>query len=164
MAINVSAKQLLRSDLAASVARLCDEHHLKPGCLTLEVTERQLVDLVGSGLSELRSLSEYGVKIALDDFGTGYGSLTYLRTMPVNTVKVDRSFVSGVLDSITDIAIVESVIRLGTALNLDIVAEGIEEQPVASRLIDLGCPHAQGWLYGRPMSATALMELHPDVA
>jgi diguanylate cyclase (GGDEF)-like protein/PAS domain S-box-containing protein len=164
MAINVSAKQLLRSDLAASVASLCDEYDLKPDCLTLEVTERQLVDLVGSGLSELRSLSEYGVKIALDDFGTGYGSLTYLRTMPVNTVKVDRSFVSGVLDSVTDIAIVESVIRLGTALNLDIVAEGIEEESVATRLIELGCPHAQGWLYGRPMTADALMELHPDVA
>jgi diguanylate cyclase (GGDEF)-like protein len=164
MAINVSAKQLLRSDLAAAVARLCDEYDLKPGCLTLEVTERQLVDLVGSGLSELRSLSEFGVKIALDDFGTGYGSLTYLRTMPVNTVKVDRSFVSGVLDSVTDIAIVESVVRLGTALNLDIVAEGIEAAPVATRLIELGCPHAQGWLYGHPMTADALLELHPDVA
>jgi diguanylate cyclase (GGDEF)-like protein/PAS domain S-box-containing protein len=164
MAINVSAKQLLRSDLAATVARLCGDYDLKPDCLTLEVTERQLVDLVGSGLSELRSLSEYGVKIALDDFGTGYGSLTYLRSLPVDTVKVDRSFVSGVLDSPTDLAIVESVIRLGTALSLDIVAEGIEDRPVADRLIDLGCPHAQGWLFGKPVKAEALWAMYPDPA
>ncbi|MBV9872828.1 MAG: EAL domain-containing protein [Frankiaceae bacterium] len=164
MSINVSAKQLLRSDLAATVARMCEDYELKPGALTLEVTERQLVDLVGSGLSELRTLSENGVKIALDDFGTGYGSLTYLRSLPVDTVKVDRSFVSGVLSSPTDLAIVESVIRLGTALNLDIVAEGIEEPPVADRLIELGCPHAQGWLYGRPVNADTLLTMYPDPA
>jgi diguanylate cyclase (GGDEF)-like protein/PAS domain S-box-containing protein len=162
MAVNVSAKQLLRSDLAVTVARLCDDYEIKPASLTLEVTERQLVDLVGSGLSELRALSEYGVKIALDDFGTGYGSLTYLRSLPVDTVKVDRSFVSGVLSSQTDLAIVESVIRLGTALNLDIIAEGIEERDVADRLIDLGCPHAQGWLYGRPVSEDTLLAAYPD--
>jgi diguanylate cyclase (GGDEF)-like protein/PAS domain S-box-containing protein len=162
MAVNVSAKQLLRSDLAATVANLCDEYDVKPDWLTLEVTERQLVDLVGSGLSELRSLSSYGVKIALDDFGTGYGSLTYLRSLPVDTVKVDRSFVSGVLTSPTDLAIVESVIRLGTALNLDIVAEGIEEQAVADRLIEMGCPHAQGYLYGRPVAADNLIELYAE--
>jgi diguanylate cyclase (GGDEF)-like protein/PAS domain S-box-containing protein len=164
MAINVSAKQLLRSDLAATVSRMCEDYDLKPNAITLEVTERQLVDLVGSGLSELRTLSQNGVKIALDDFGTGYGSLTYLRSLPVDTVKIDRSFVSGVLSSQTDLAIVESVIRLGTALNLDIVAEGIEESPVADRLTELGCPHAQGWLYGRPVSADTLLEIYPDPA
>ncbi|HVU74763.1 MAG TPA: EAL domain-containing protein [Mycobacteriales bacterium] len=157
MAVNISAKQLLRSDLAATVAELCAQHALKPQCLTLEVTERQLVDLVGSGLSELRNLADLGVQIALDDFGTGYGSLTYLRTLPVSTVKIDRTFVSGILTSPTDTAIVESVIRLGTTLGLDIVAEGIEEQPVADRLIDLRCPHAQGWLYGHPVSADRLL-------
>jgi diguanylate cyclase (GGDEF)-like protein/PAS domain S-box-containing protein len=164
MAVNVSAKQLLRSDLSATVAKLCDDYHLKPSALTIEVTERQLVDLVGSGLSELRNLSEFGVKIALDDFGTGYGSLTYLRSLPVDAVKVDRTFVSGVRSSATDLAIVESVIRLGTALDLDIIAEGVEEEPVADRLIDLGCPHAQGWLYGKPATAESLLATFPDSA
>jgi EAL domain-containing protein (putative c-di-GMP-specific phosphodiesterase class I) len=137
MAINVSAKQLLRSDLAATVADLCDQFHLKPEHVTLEVTERQLVDLVGSGLSELKSLAEYGVKI-------------------------DQSFVAGMLTSATDLAIVESVIRLGTALGLDVVAEGVEDQDTADRLRELGCVHAQGWLYGHPVDSARLRAENPE--
>ena len=161
MAVNVSAKQLLRSDLTATVAALCDQYQLKPDWLTLEVTERQLVDLVGSGLSELNNLADYGANISLDDFGTGFGSLTYLRSMPVHAVKIDLSFVAGMLTSATDLAIVESVIRLGTALGLDIVAEGVETQESADKLRALGCPHAQGWLYGHPVPADQLIALHP---
>jgi diguanylate cyclase (GGDEF)-like protein/PAS domain S-box-containing protein len=157
MAINISAKQLLRSDLAQTVADLCDQYHLKPEQITLEMTERQLFDLVGSGLSELRSLADQGIRISLDDFGTGYGSLTYLRTLPVHAVKIDQSFVAGILTSPTDLAIVESVIKLGTALGLDVIAEGVETAGVADRLQELGCPHAQGWLYGRPIPAAELV-------
>jgi diguanylate cyclase (GGDEF)-like protein/PAS domain S-box-containing protein len=164
MAVNVSAKQLLRSDLSAAVSELCSQHALKPSSLVLEVTERQLVDLVGSGISELRTLSENGVQIALDDFGTGFGSLTYLRKMPVNVVKIDRSFVTGMVSSATDLAIVESVIRLGTALDLNVIAEGVETEEQATVLRDLGCAQAQGFLFARPMSREALLSDYPFTA
>ena len=164
MAVNVSAKQLLRSDLSAAVADLCSHYDLKPSSLVLEVTERQLVDLVGSGISELHTLSENGVRIALDDFGTGYGSLTYLRTMPVDTVKIDRSFVAGMGTSATDLAIVESVIRLGTALGLDVIAEGVETAEQEGVLRALGCVHAQGFLYERAVSREELLARYPVTA
>lgn len=101
----------------------------------------------------LRTLSTAGVTIALDDFGTGYASLTHLKQFPVDHIKIDKSFVAGLLDNEGDAAIVAAVIGLGKSLNLQVTAEGIETEAQARRLRAMGCHNGQGYLYARPLAA-----------
>ncbi|MEA2467919.1 MAG: two-component system, chemotaxis family, CheB/CheR fusion protein, partial [Thermoleophilaceae bacterium] len=104
-------------------------------------------------------LKELGVRLALDDFGTGYSSLTYVRRFPIDTLKIDRSFVDGIAGSSEDEAIVTAVLSMGRALGVDVVAEGVETEEQAARLRALGCTLAQGFLFSRPLSAGAAFEL-----
>ncbi|MDG2232286.1 MAG: EAL domain-containing protein, partial [Ilumatobacter sp.] len=125
--------------------------------LWLEITETTLMEdsvAAGSALRELRGL---GLHIAVDDFGTGYSSLTYLKRFPVETIKIDRSFVSGLGLEADDTSIVEAVVRLGHSLGLSVVAEGVETPLQLTRLRELQCDNGQGYLFGRPRPA-ALVE------
>ena len=148
--VNVSARQLAQDSLSDTVAEVIAETGIEPSELCLEVTESVLIEDPESSIKTLTRLKELGVKIAIDDFGTGYSSLEYLRRLPVDCVKVDRSFVRGVPDNEEDVAIVNAVIELGHALKLSVTAEGVETAEQLGRLQNAGCDTAQGFLFYRP--------------
>ncbi|HTU86584.1 MAG TPA: EAL domain-containing protein [Solirubrobacteraceae bacterium] len=148
--VNVSARQLAQDSLKDTVAEVIDETGIDPAYLCLEVTESVLIEDPESSIRTLTELKKLGVKIAIDDFGTGYSSLEYLRRLPVDCVKVDRSFVRGVPDNEEDVAIVNAVIELGHALKLSVTAEGVETTEQLGNLQTAGCDTAQGFLFYRP--------------
>jgi diguanylate cyclase (GGDEF)-like protein/PAS domain S-box-containing protein len=153
VAVNVSARQLSSDDFVAHVAKTLASHQLPPESLCIELTESTLIDIGSSAQSCLLELNALGVTLALDDFGTGWSSLAYLRLYPIDIVKIDRSFVSGLGTDNGDTELVRAVIDLGRALDLTTIAEGVETQTQDRRLRDLGCTQAQGFLYGRPQAA-----------
>jgi diguanylate cyclase (GGDEF)-like protein len=152
--VNLSAANLLDLELADEVSRVLRAHGLPPGALELEVTESAfMVDRMGASgvLAGLRAL---GASLAIDDFGTGYSSLALLRDLQVDTLKIDRSFVSGMADAEGDEAIVRSVVALGRDLGLTVVGEGVETPDELDTLSDFGCDQAQGFLIARPVPAS----------
>jgi EAL domain-containing protein (putative c-di-GMP-specific phosphodiesterase class I) len=126
-----------------------------PRQLCLEMTERMLIDADDSVVDDLRKLTAEGVQIALDDFGTGYASLSYLQRFPVSTLKIDRSFVEGIGVTATDTAIVASVVALAQALDLDVIAEGVETAAQLDQLRDHHCAKAQGFYFAPALDADA---------
>jgi diguanylate cyclase len=148
--VNVSARQLAQDDLREMVAGVIRETGIEPASLCLEVTESVLIEDPEESISTLTDLKQLGVKIAIDDFGTGYSSLEYLRRLPVDCVKVDRSFVRGLPENEEDVAIVNAVIELGHALKLSVTAEGVETLEQLGNLRTAGCDTAQGFLFFRP--------------
>jgi diguanylate cyclase (GGDEF)-like protein/PAS domain S-box-containing protein len=149
-AVNLSARQATQPDLARTVARALSGANLEPTALALELTETVLMDADASTLRQLEELREMGVGLGIDDFGTGYSSLSYLKRLPVSIIKVDRSFVAGLSTDPSDREIVTAVIRLGQALGLTTIAEGVEDVSQFTMLQELGCDQAQGYLLGRP--------------
>lgn len=158
VSVNLSVRQLQQVDLAERVARTLAETRLTPAALHLEITESMIIDLSERAGTALRNLRRLGVAIALDDFGTGFSSLSTLRTMPVEVLKIDRSFVVG-RETERNLAIVEAVVRLAHALNIEVVAEGIETPEAREALLAIGCDRGQGYLFGRPMPAEDLAAL-----
>jgi len=156
VAVNISADDIADPLLDQRVAAALSRHDLPPSLLTLEVTESGFIDDPARALKMLESLAALGVRLSIDDFGTGYSSLSYLARMPVNEVKIDRSFVQG-LDSDRDFAaIVRAAIDMGHSLGLKVVAEGIETEVQADRLASLACDLAQGYLFAKPMPSAEL--------
>jgi diguanylate cyclase (GGDEF)-like protein/PAS domain S-box-containing protein len=156
--VNVSSRQLLQQKFARLVQQAVHKAGLKPADLRLEITETALMDSPGEAAEALRELRSFGVKIYLDDFGTGYSSLSHLHNLPVDALKIDRSFVKSILLPGRP-AIVESILALARTLNTSVVAEGIENEIQARELERLGCTHAQGFLFSRPLSAQAAAQL-----
>jgi diguanylate cyclase (GGDEF)-like protein len=150
LSVNISAAQLGRAELAAELTRVLKETGLPPAALWLEITEHALVEASGSVLADVAALKALGVRLAIDDFGTGYSSLTYLRDLPVDAIKVDRSFVAGVATDARDRALVASVVGLGRELGLRTVAEGVESAAHAQALSELGPDLCQGFYFGPP--------------
>lgn len=150
VAVNLSACQLEVPDFANLVADTLSDTGLEPGRLTVEVTERIMVrhpEMAVRRLDEVRSL---GVRVAIDDFGTGYSCLTSLKDLPLDIIKIDRYFVTGLCADPVDRAIVAAIVALARALHLDVIAEGVETVDQATELRRLGCSHIQGYLCGRP--------------
>jgi diguanylate cyclase (GGDEF)-like protein/PAS domain S-box-containing protein len=156
IAANVSALQLLRGDLPDRVAALLEETGVDPALLQLELTESSIIQEPEATTAQLARLRAMGVRVALDDFGTGYSSLSYLRTLPIDYVKIDRSFVMHLETNETDVTVARSIITLGHALGLKIIAEGIETEGQAAILKSMGCDIGQGYLYARPLSPAQL--------
>ncbi len=150
VAVNLSVRQATRPDLTDTVALALLDAGLPPQALALEVTESVLIEADAAMVRQLERIRDMGVRLGIDDFGTGYSSLTYLKKLPVSFVKIDRSFVSGLVHDPSDREIVTAVIRLGQALGLVTVAEGVEDLAQLAILGDLGCDQAQGYLFGRP--------------
>jgi diguanylate cyclase (GGDEF)-like protein/PAS domain S-box-containing protein len=150
IAVNVSVRQASRPDLVDTVVLTLMEAGLPPQVLALEVTESVLIEADATTVRQLGQLRDMGVRIGIDDFGTGYSSLTYLKSLPVSFLKIDRSFVSGLVDDPSDRKIVAGVIRLAQALGLLTIAEGVEDPAQLAVLRELGCDQAQGYLFGRP--------------
>ena len=153
IAINVSAVELRAKDFVQEVHAILSETGLDPGYLELELTETFLMQDSTSTSVVLRALKEMGVQLALDDFGTGYSSLSYLKRFPINTVKIDRSFVRDLTTDADDASIVSAVIGMGKRLHMQVVAEGVETSEQLAFLREQCCPEGQGYYFGRPVAA-----------
>jgi diguanylate cyclase (GGDEF)-like protein len=156
MAVNLSARNLHDLELPASVRRLLRESGVDPRYLTLEITESAVMSNPSDGLTILSELDRMGVKLAIDDFGTGYSSLAYLKRLPVDELKIDKSLVTDMEVNENDAVIVRSTIDLAHNLGLKVTAEGVETQDVWDTLSILGCDQSQGYFMGRPMSEEKL--------
>jgi diguanylate cyclase (GGDEF)-like protein len=153
VAVNLTAADVLDTDFPFEIAGALSDHGVTPDALVLEVTESSVMSDPSRARSTLSQLRELGVGLALDDFGTGYSSLTHLRQLPVDEVKVDRSFVARMLDDGADAAIVESTIALAHALGMRVVAEGVEDEATWALLAAAGCDLVQGYALSRPLPA-----------
>ena len=151
LSINLGARELTHPDAVTTVLGAVRRSGIDPAALMIEVTESTAMAGRDTGLRALRDLSGEGLRVAIDDFGTGYSSLDQLRRMPVDVVKVDRSFVSRMGEGTTDSELVAAVVGMGRALNLLVIAEGIETPEQAAALRELGCGFGQGFLYARPL-------------
>lgn len=151
ISVNLSSPSFATAGLRAQLERLMGRHGLSPSCLVLEVTESLLMSDVEFAMDRLLELREVGFKVSLDDFGTGYSSLGYLKRFPIDELKLDRSFVTDSWRGGRDGAIAMSIIALGRAFNLQVVAEGVETPAQAEYLLAHGCVYQQGFLFGRPM-------------
>ena len=156
--VNVSSRQLMQQNFLRIVEQAVEKSRLKPADLRLEITETALMDSPGAAAELLTQLRAFGAKIYLDDFGTGYSSLSHLHKLPVDALKIDRSFVKSIAPGDRP-AIVESILALARTMNTSVVAEGIETELQARELERLGCTHAQGFLFSRPLSAQAAEEV-----
>ncbi len=156
VAVNLSARCLHDQRLPDIVRAALTRHGVPAHLLRLEITESAIMGEPARALDILRRLSASGVRLSLDDFGTGYSSMSYLRELPVDELKVDRSFVTDMTGDAKDHLLVRSAVELGHNLGLSVVAEGVEDEPTLHALTDLGCDIAQGYLLARPMSAAAL--------
>ncbi len=154
--INVSGRDLQEADLPRRVAEALQTHHLSPDCLAMEVVESAIIFDGGRSINNLWHLKRMGIKLSIDDFGTGYSSLSYLKKLPVDEIKIDRSFIRNLTTDRDDAAIVSSTIDLAHNLGLSVVAEGVESQATWERLCDLNCDMAQGYYICRPTAAAEM--------
>jgi EAL domain-containing protein (putative c-di-GMP-specific phosphodiesterase class I) len=156
VAVNISPRQLDDEDLPAKVRRALEVADLPAELLSLEITETAVMSDPDRAERVLRELHEAGIHLAIDDFGTGYSSLVHLKRLPVDEIKIDRTFVDGVDQKGDDQSIVAAVVNMASALDLRIVGEGVETAAQAEALVALGCRVAQGYLYGPPMEAARI--------
>ena len=159
VSVNLSARQLLDPDFLDLVAGALAENDLDPAGLHLEITETVLMEDADFHIQALTALKALGVRLAMDDFGTGYSSLSYLRRFPVDKIKVDRSFISGLQPDSSEWSIVAAIIAMADALARLVLAEGVETEEQLIGLRSLGCGYAQGFHFAHPLPSDALIEL-----
>ncbi len=157
--VNVSPLQLTTRGFARAVADTIEEFSIDAGSVCLEITERAVVDDIDSTARTLAELKDVGLQIAIDDFGTGYAVLSHLKSLPIDTLKIDRGFVRDLGTSADDLAIVRAIIGLAEAFDLQLVAEGVEKANAALTLMRHGCHRAQGFLLSRPIGGSAMESL-----
>ena len=151
MCVNLSARQLSRPDLAETVERVLGETGMEGGCLSLDVTETVYVSTLEQNTAVLDRLKAMGVEISIDDFGTIYSSLSYLKRLPADAIKIDKSFVKGLGGEVEDTAIVRMIIGLAHTLGMEVIAEGVESEEQARLLKEMGCGFAQGYHFSKPL-------------
>src|SRR5437763_506562 len=154
VSVNVSARQFSAPGFVDGVREILDTSGLEPGALMLELTESALLRRDERAHSDLMELKDIGVRLAIDDFGTGYSSLSYLRDLPIDVLKMDKSFVDGIGVSERRLALAEAIVKLARQLRLEIIAEGIESETQRDLLIPMGCELGQGYLLAMPMPAS----------
>ena len=159
ISVNLSMRQLTQRDLEATVAAALALTGIEPSSLCLEITESVLLEEPASVSQTIRRVARLGVRFVLDDFGTGYSSLAYLTQLPIDGLKVDRSFVETLGTDKRSTAITTAIVRLAQALSVDVIAEGVETQRQLEALGELQCELAQGFLLHRPLSAHAISQL-----
>ena len=156
MAVNISAKQFAQADLVDQIGHILRESGLAPGNLKLELTESVTMRDEERTTRILSQLRELGVRLCIDDFGTGYSSLSYLRRFALDLLKIDRSFVSEMLNNSESLEIVKTILSLGSNLGMEVVAEGVETAEQASLLRSIGCEYAQGYFFSAPLDSAAI--------
>ena len=156
--VNYSARQLEHPDSTHAVEELLRRTRLQAGLLHLDITETAYISAAAGHESNLDNLKGLGVGISIDDFGMGYSSLSYLKRLPADTLKVDKSFVAGLGEDVQDTAIVQMVIDLAHTFGMEAVAEGVENEKQAQQLKEMSCDMAQGYYFARPLPPEALSE------
>ena len=151
LSVNVSAKQLHQAYFVAQVQTAIRRHAIRPNLLKLELTESMLQGNIEDTIAIMNALKEIGVRFSLDDFGTGYSSLQYIKRLPLEQLKIDRSFVSDVVSDSSDKAIVNTIIAMAHSMNLNVIAEGVETEEQQTYLLGHGCANFQGYLFGKPV-------------
>jgi EAL domain-containing protein (putative c-di-GMP-specific phosphodiesterase class I) len=151
LAINISPNQFAREDFVDQITQAIDHHNINPDKLKLEITEGILVKDMRSAIEKMQLLKQKGLRISLDDFGTGYSSLTYLKHLPLNQLKIDRSFVMHVDADPADQAIAKTIVTLGETLGLNVIAEGVETKAQLETLVACGCHLFQGYYFSKPL-------------
>jgi EAL domain-containing protein (putative c-di-GMP-specific phosphodiesterase class I) len=162
MEVNLSARQLARRGLAQIVEEALRRTNLAAHALALDITETVLIGTSEHNAQVLEALKKMGIRLYLDDFGTGYSSLSYLKRLPVDRVKVDRTFVKGLGGNATDTALVRMIIELCHTLGIEVLAEGVETSDQAALLKDMGCDLGQGYYFARPLRSEELAEQLPE--
>ncbi|MGB5337219.1 MAG: EAL domain-containing protein, partial [Woeseiaceae bacterium] len=157
--VNLSLKQLRQLNFINRIRSILRGHEVSPTSLELEITETTLMENPARTIKLLDQLYGLGLHLAIDDFGTGYSSLSAMQQFPISTLKIDRSFVRDIATNPDDATIVDTIIQMGRNLNMDVVAEGVEEEAQLIFLQEHGCTYAQGLLFGDPMSADNYLEL-----
>jgi predicted signal transduction protein with EAL and GGDEF domain len=159
VSVNISGHHLQRGNLSAPVKACLEAHRIPPGLLELEITETAMMRNLDVVLPQLQALKALGVALSIDDFGTGYSSLAYLKRLPIDILKIDRTFVGELETSRESAALSAAIVAMGHGLRLDVVAEGVETQAQLQRLADLGCRSMQGYLFSRPVSPDRFAQL-----
>jgi len=159
MSVNVSCKQFCQDGLVEFIAQTLAENDVEPDRLKLEITESVLMQDPESTINQLKRLKALGVQLAIDDFGTGYSSLSYLRQMPIDVLKIDRSFISGDENVAENMQIVKSIVTMARDMGLSVIAEGVEQEDQYERLKRIHCDRAQGYMFSRPVDKNAAEEL-----
>ena len=162
VSVNLSSKQFIQSDLIDRVAQIIQETKINPEGLKLEITESAVMDDVDSATEMLKKLRALGIKLSIDDFGTGYSSLSYLHRFPIDTLKVDRSFVVNMSEDSENVEIVRTIVSLAQNLGMNVIAEGVETKEQLAALRKLGCENGQGYLFSKPVAAKAAENLICD--
>ena len=156
VSVNLSVKQFNQPGLVENIANLLEEFQLPPRCLKLEITESVFSDNIEAAVGLLTQLRELGVQLSIDDFGTGYSSLSYLQRFPIDTLKIDRSFVTQMMENEENLAIVRTIVALARNLGMDVVAEGVETEDQLKLLRKLECENGQGYLFSTPLGGRQL--------
>ena len=159
IAVNVSGRELQQDSFVAGVRAVLRDTGLDPRRLEIEITESLLMENLEESIAKLQELRALGVKVAIDDFGTGYSSMNYLHRLPIDRLKIDRSFIQNITQNGADPVVARAIIALGHALGLSIVAEGVETEAQSAFLREQLCPIVQGFLYSRPLTV-AQFETH----
>jgi EAL domain-containing protein (putative c-di-GMP-specific phosphodiesterase class I) len=159
VSVNLSALQLQEPDLVDNVSRALDDSGLPAAALVMEITESALIENLDVTLPRLRALRSLGVRLAVDDFGTGYSSLSYLADLPVNFVKIDKSFIDRITPGPNGATMTRAVIDLSRALGFTCIAEGVERKDQRAVLDELGCDNSQGYLFARPASGAEIAKV-----
>ncbi|MCU1287431.1 MAG: diguanylate cyclase/phosphodiesterase with sensor(s) [Acidobacteriales bacterium] len=162
--VNLSSNQFAQPDLSAQIQRALKETGLSPASLKLEITETVVIENPEAAGEILRQLRELGIKVCLDDFGTGYSSLSYLLRFPIDTLKIDRSFVSGIGTGTENASIVKTIVALAHNMGMDVTAEGVETREQMLHLQHLNCENAQGYLFSKPVSPERAFDVNPTVS
>jgi EAL domain-containing protein (putative c-di-GMP-specific phosphodiesterase class I) len=159
ISVNISSKHIKQDGAILAIRELLEQSGLPPEYIEMEITEGALIDGTDMALVVMEQLKEMGLRLSLDDFGTGYSSLTYLKRFPIDSVKIDQSFVRNLTTNPDDAAIARAVVAMTHSLNLTVVAEGVETLQQLQFLKELGCDEAQGYFVGRPIAAEAFEKI-----
>ena len=159
VSVNFSVRHLQGEQFAQQIRTILQQTQAQPSWFKFEITENLLIGDAQSVLDTLAQLRQWGIQISIDDFGTGYSSLSYLKQLPINTLKIDRAFIKDMKSDRDTLKIVEAIVQLAQVLNLDVVAEGIETEWQAQKLVDFGCTHGQGYWYAPPLESNAAWKL-----
>jgi len=162
VSVNLSVKQFNQPELVENIASLLERFQLPPRCLKLEITESVFSDNIEAAVGLLTQLRELGVQLSIDDFGTGYSSLSYLQRFPIDTLKIDRSFVTQMMENEENLAIVRTIVALARNLGMDVVAEGVETEDQLRLLRKLDCENGQGYLFSTPLGEAHLHKFIAD--
>lgn len=159
MNVNLSARELEQKDLISQIKKALKESEINPSCLKLEITESVIMNNAEQAIKTVKELREMGIRVSIDDFGTGYSSLSYLHRFPIDTLKVDRSFINRIGTEGEHSEIIQTIIKLASNLGMDVIAEGVESEEQLDFLKSMNCEFAQGYYYSKPVDSLAAFEM-----